>query len=212
MIGRTVAPVGLVLTLACGRSESAGSRPPSVDAHRTLPTESEPATVDRAQSRLKHGSSSRPRCVVDWPSTPPPPARAAEQCPVAPEPAPNLPTGSITFTDAPGQPTVNVEVARQSEHRSRGLMYRTRLGAQQGMLFSWPDERIRSFWMRNTCLPLDMLFVAQDGTIVGILEQIPPLSKESRSVPCPAAHVIEVNAGWSRQNGIEPGQKVQIDA
>ena len=91
-------------------------------------------------------------------------------------------------------------------------MYRTRLGAQQGMLFSWPDERIRSFWMRNTCLPLDMLFVAQDGTIVGILEQIPPLSEQSRSVPCPAAHVIEVNAGWSRQNGIKPGQKVQIDA
>jgi uncharacterized membrane protein (UPF0127 family) len=90
-------------------------------------------------------------------------------------------------------------------------MYRTHLGADQGMLFSWEREEPRSFWMRNTCIPLDMLFIAKDGTVVGILEQVPTLNTLPREIPCPAQHVLELNAGWARQHGVEPGQHVDIE-
>jgi uncharacterized membrane protein (UPF0127 family) len=116
------------------------------------------------------------------------------------------------FRDAPGSPRVAVELARTNHDRQRGLMYRTTLDKDEGMLFSWSDERPRSFWMKNTCLPLDMLFIAADGVIVGILEQVPTMNTASRSVRCPAAHVLEVNAGYCRAHGIEPGQRVQVDS
>jgi uncharacterized protein len=90
-------------------------------------------------------------------------------------------------------------------------MFRTKLDADAGMLFSWNKEQPRSFWMLNTCIPLDMLFIAADGTIVGILEQVPTLNTQPRGVPCAAAHVLEVNAGWTRLHGVAPGQKVDIE-
>ena len=92
------------------------------------------------------------------------------------------------------------------------LMYRTQLDADAGMLFSWDREQPRSFWMLNTCIPLDMLFIAADGTIVGILEQVPTMNTAPRGVPCAAQHVLEVNAGWTRQHGVVPGQKVSIES
>ena len=79
------------------------------------------------------------------------------------------------------------------------------------LFFSWNEEEPRSFWMLNTCIPLDMLFIAGDGTIVGILEQVPTLNTAPRGVPCGARHVLEVNAGWTRQHGVLPGQKVAIE-
>lgn len=121
-----------------------------------------------------------------------------------------MPRTRVTFADAPGAPHIEVEVALTSAHRAHGLMYRTDLPSGAGMLFSWPAEAPRSFWMHNTCLPLDMLFVAGDGTIVGILEQVPPMNDEPRSVPCSAQHVIEVPGGWSREHHVAPGQRVEI--
>jgi uncharacterized membrane protein (UPF0127 family) len=64
--------------------------------------------------------------------------------------------------------------------------------------------------MQNTCLPLDMLFIAGDGTIVGILEQVPTLNTLPRGVRCESRHVLELNAGWVRAHGVEPGQRVDI--
>jgi uncharacterized membrane protein (UPF0127 family) len=90
-------------------------------------------------------------------------------------------------------------------------MFRRRLDADSGMVFWGETETVRRFWMRNTCIPLDMLFVSRDGTIVGILEQVPTLNEESRGVPCPSAHVIEVNAGWCRAHGVKPGQRVVFE-
>jgi hypothetical protein len=116
----------------------------------------------------------------------------------------------VTFTNAPESPVVRVELASSDATRSRGLMYRTQLPQNQGMLFSWPTEGIRRFWMHNTCIPLDMLFIAADGFITGIVEQVPTLNDASRSVPCPAAHVLELNAGWARRHGVKPGQRVEL--
>lgn len=90
-------------------------------------------------------------------------------------------------------------------------MYRTDMAENAGMLFSWNDERVRSFWMRNTCLPLDMLFIAKDGTVAGILEQVPTMNEAPRKLDCPVAHVLELNAGWARAHGIGPGMKVTIE-
>ena len=80
-----------------------------------------------------------------------------------------------------------------------------------GMLFSWETEEVQSFWMRNTCIPLDMLFIARDNTIAGILEQVPTLNEDPRSIPCPVAHVLEVNAGYCRKHGVRAGQKIALE-
>jgi len=65
--------------------------------------------------------------------------------------------------------------------------------------------------MQNTCIPLDMLFITEDGTIAGILEQVPTLNTQSREVPCPVRHVLELNAGWVRLHGVAPGQHVDFE-
>jgi len=118
--------------------------------------------------------------------------------------------GKIAIPEAKGAPTIDVEVADTPATEERGLMYRTKLGAEQGMIFVWPHESMRTFWMHNTCLPLDMLFIAKDGTIVGLLEQVPVLNDKVRQVGCPAAYVLEMNAGWSRRHGVKPGMKLDL--
>ncbi|HEX6273470.1 MAG TPA: DUF192 domain-containing protein [Polyangiaceae bacterium] len=151
------------------------------------------------------------RCVEELRSSPPQKAGKAASCPRDPEPpgAP-LARGKVTFPSARGAPALGVEVARTKREIRRGLMYRTSLGRDRGMIFSFGDERRRHFWMKNTCLPLDMLFLAKDGTVVGVLEQVPVLNEEPRSVGCPAAYVLEVNAGWSREHGVTPGMKASL--
>ena len=142
------------------------------------------------------------------------PARApkALHCPDDPDGPGELAHGYVVFTDAPGSPRLNVELARTEAEKERGLMYRTSLPDAQGMLFSWGgQEEPRTFWMHNTCIPLDMMFIARDGTITGILEQVPTLNDAPRGVPCPAAYVLEVNAGWSRSHGVKSGTMVHIE-
>jgi uncharacterized membrane protein (UPF0127 family) len=152
------------------------------------------------------------RCIRPLADPPPPPAKPATTCPADTDAAPpTLARGSVVFPEASGAPRVTVEIADTPATEARGLMYRTELGAMNGMIFVWQDERPRTFWMRNTCLPLDMLFLAKDGTIVGILEQVPTLNDRARSVGCPSAYVLEVNAGWTRKHGITPGMKAEIN-
>lgn len=102
-------------------------------------------------------------------------------------------------------------MATTPPQHERGLMFRTKMPENQGMLFEWPSESQRVFWMRNTCIPLDMLFVAKDGTVAGIQEQVPTLNEAPRGVPCPAAYVLEVNAGWCRRHGVKPGMHMLLD-
>jgi uncharacterized membrane protein (UPF0127 family) len=66
--------------------------------------------------------------------------------------------------------------------------------------------------MHNTCIPLDLLFIDEDGLIVGIVESAPTLNDDSRGVGCPSRFVLEVNAGWSRRHGVRPGQRVRLGA
>lgn len=123
-----------------------------------------------------------------------------------------MPRGAVKFVEAPGAPSIDVELAQNDPDRAHGLMFRPTLSDEEGMLFSWSYEGRRSFWMKNTCLALDMLFLDAKGYVVGILEQVPPMNETPRSVHCPAAHVLEVRAGWTRDHGVFAGQKVDIDA
>ncbi len=100
---------------------------------------------------------------------------------------------------ANGVATVSAELARTNEDSERGLMYRTSMGADRGMLFDLGKRQAHTFWMHDTCIPLDMLFIDDDGLVVGVLENVPPMNDDHRSVPCPSSHVLETNAGWSRR-------------
>jgi uncharacterized membrane protein (UPF0127 family) len=186
------------------------------------PTEPAPvaSTVAKAEAPSRAGDGAATvatagRCVVPLvPVAPavPPPAPAA-QCPVDPEMGgPKLPTGEVSFPETPGQPKIAVELAMTPRDVERGLMYRRAMTDEQGMLFKLDSRRVQTFWMRNTCIPLDMLFVDDDGTVVGVSESAVPLDESVRSVRCPSTHVLEVNAGWVRKRGVQPGQKMTIPA
>jgi len=136
----------------------------------------------------------------------------APGCPEDPGPVPTLARGKVKFVDAPQAPTVSVEIAERDEDRQRGLMYRTQMPADEGMIFLFERARKLSFWMRNTCIPLDMLFVAEDGTIVNVEENVPTLTDRTfTSGGCPAMFVVELNAGWARAHGVKAGQKIAFE-
>jgi len=151
------------------------------------------------------------RCLLPTPSAPPPLAAPALRCPADPAGGPpKAPVASLHFLDAPATPLLEVELARTPEENARGLMYRTKMAADHGMFFALGSHEDLAFWMLNTCISLDMLFVESDGTIVGLLENVPTLDDDPRSVGCASSYVIETNAGWCRQHGIKAGQRVEL--
>jgi len=149
-----------------------------------------------------------PACVVPLSEPEPPAATSLEECPSDPEGRPVMPRGSVRFPEAPGAPTLDVELALTDAHRGHGLMFRPHLGELEGMLFTFEGESVHTFWMQNTCLALDMMFIDEDGYVVGVLEQVPPWNTARRAVRCASTHVLEVRAGWTRDHGVRPGQRV----
>lgn len=109
-----------------------------------------------------------------------------------------------------GATTLEAEVAKYEEDRERGLMYRTSMAENRGMIFDMQEHTVHRFWMRNTCIPLDMLFVDRDGLIVGILENVPTMNDDERAVHCASSYVLEMNAGWSRRHGVRAGQRLTL--
>ena len=117
----------------------------------------------------------------------------------------------VISTKSGGQLALQVEVADTSAKRSLGLQYRNELGEEQGMLFLFPSEGAQSFWMKNTPLPLDMIFISSDLKIVGIIHQAVPFSTNSLTVPAPSQFVLEIKGGLSRRKGIEVGNNVRFE-
>ena len=78
------------------------------------------------------------------------------------------------------------------------------------MIFLFEERENHTFWMHNTCIPLDMLFLDDDGTIVGIQENTPTMNDSTFDVGCPSRNVLEVNAGFTRKYGIKAGQRVEL--
>ena len=102
-----------------------------------------------------------------------------------------------------------VEVAETVEQQAQGLMFRERLGPSEGMIFPFASPRPASFWMKNTLIPLDMIFIRPDGTIARIAENAEPLSE--RTVPSgePVVAVLEVAGGTAARLGLKAGDRVE---
>lgn len=106
-----------------------------------------------------------------------------------------------------------VEIADDHDSRVRGLMFRDELAADAGMLFIWPTSEPRAFWMRNTRIPLDIVYIAPDWTIVGWSLDTPPCrTRNCPSYPSgrPAQYVLEVNAGEMKRLGVRLGDRVRV--
>jgi len=101
-----------------------------------------------------------------------------------------------------------VEMALTPEEQAKGLMFRRELPEGQGMLFDFKKEQPTSFWMKNTYIPLDMIFIRADGIILRIAESTVPLSEALVSSGGPVRAVLEVIAGTARKLGIAPGDRV----
>ena len=112
-----------------------------------------------------------------------------------------------THTIAVGQTSMLVELAYEPKTRAQGLMYRDSLASDEGMLFMYPDAKPRSFWMKNTRMPLSIAFVDPDGKILSI-QHMRPLSTKNTVCPEPAQYALEVNKGWFKANDVKVGDQI----
>ena len=133
---------------------------------------------------------------------------STKECPKDPDPPTAAVTRPIEFPEA--KVRVDAEIARTEHEVTRGLMYRTSMPTDHGMLFRMPRREEQVFWMRNTCISLDMMFLDDDGTIVGILENVPTLNEEQRTVHKPSRYVLEVNGGFCKAHGVKAGMKAKL--
>jgi len=102
---------------------------------------------------------------------------------------------------------ISAEVAQSPQERATGLMLRQSMPANQGMLFVFEQAEQQCFWMKNTLIPLDIAFVAGDGTIINI-EHMKPLSLDNHCSAKPVRLVLEMNGGWFAKKGVSPGSKL----
>lgn len=122
--------------------------------------------------------------------------------------------GELAFIDgasADSLAVIDIEVADTDQRRARGLMYRKSIPANAGMLFIHDVEMILSFWMKNTHISLDMIFVNADKKIVTIHTNTKPMQEWSYASTEPALYVVEVNAGFCAKHNIKNGDRIEFD-
>lgn len=119
---------------------------------------------------------------------------------------------NVTIISGRNKTSVIAEIADNPITQARGLMFRSSLPEGQGMLFIFGSDEPRSFWMKNTLIPLDLIFAKSDGTIVDIKENFEPCNDFDcpRYVSKPAAYVLEVNAGFVKEHKIAAGDRMKI--
>ena len=125
-----------------------------------------------------------------------------------PAAAQNADLQTIEIASKSGSHAFQVEMAVNDEQRARGLMYRKEMPDGRGMLFDFQQDQDVSFWMKNTYIPLDMIFIRADGTVRRIAANAEPLSEQGVPSGGPVRFVLEVMGGTARKLGIEPGDKV----
>lgn len=101
-----------------------------------------------------------------------------------------------------------VEIADDEQERETGLMNRDNLPSEQGMLFLFPDARERAFWMKNTHIPLDILYISKSGEVISIQKNTMPMNETPLHSFGPAAAVLEINGGQADALGIKPGDRI----
>jgi uncharacterized protein len=126
----------------------------------------------------------------------------------APAAAASFAKSSLVIDTVAGPRRFTVELARSPEQQQRGLMFRKSLAADAGMLFDFGDTRPATFWMKNTLIPLDMLFIAADGHVADIHERAVPLSEATIESKVPVRAVLELNGGSVARFGIHRGDLV----
>jgi uncharacterized membrane protein (UPF0127 family) len=143
--------------------------------------------------------------------TVPPQAHDARTASQTTPTSPKVAMPKVHLSTPQGDVVVEVEVVSTPAQVERGLMFREHLPPDQGMLFLMNEEREWPFWMRNTLIPLDMIFIAGDMTIAGIVENAEPRTDTLRQVGKPSRYVLEVNGGFSAAHKIAAGAKIQFD-
>ena len=118
----------------------------------------------------------------------------------------------LVIESASGPHRFTVEIARTDAERTRGLMFREHLDPDAGMLFLYVEDQPVAMWMRNTLIPLDMLFIARDGRIVKIAERAVPLSETVIGSEGSVAAVLELNGGTAERLGLRRGDRVRYAA
>ncbi|MDA8431981.1 MAG: DUF192 domain-containing protein [Nitrospiraceae bacterium] len=118
--------------------------------------------------------------------------------------------GELSFVGKNGQRivTIDIEIPKTDEEISTGLMFRHKMAETEGMLFGHEKMPIQFYWMKNTYIPLDMIFVDKTLEIVGIRKTATPLSEELIPVPADTQYTIEVNGGFCDRHGISVGDKI----
>ena len=119
--------------------------------------------------------------------------------------------GTLNFLKPDGSvvSTIDIEIADTPDQQQRGLMNRSFMQNDQGMLFIFDEERPQSFWMKNTIIPLDIIYVNSKMNIVSIAENTTPYSEQSIPSRGPAIYVVEVNGGYAAQFGLQAGYQIQ---
>jgi uncharacterized protein len=135
----------------------------------------------------------------------------AAPAPAGPVPLGDYPQGSVTLSRDGRTGSAHrfrVWVAATPEHREQGLMFVRTLAPDRGMLFVFASAQPVSFWMKNTYISLDLLFIGADGRVLRVAENATPLSTESISSMGPAAWVLELAGGSAKRLGLAPGDRM----
>ncbi|UXI69054.1 DUF192 domain-containing protein [Tahibacter amnicola] len=126
--------------------------------------------------------------------------------------APAVHAQAISYVVLKGQ-TYYVELAENDQSRAYGLMFRERMAADRGMFFLFPEEAMQAFWMKNTLIPLDILYFDKNYKLVNVQHDVQPCKAD----PCPAypsegpaQYVLELNAGTAAKIGVKPGDKLEF--
>jgi uncharacterized protein len=117
----------------------------------------------------------------------------------------------VVFADNSSKVTLTVECARSQSEQTYGLMFRDRLGENDGMLFFFDSDGYRNFWMKNTRIPLSIAYISSRGDIMEMYDMKPLDTSITYPSKYPCRYVLEVNQGWFKKNGIKVGSQVIIN-
>ena len=134
---------------------------------------------------------------------PPAPSSATSDSPPAA-------TAKVVLATPDGEVPVSVEVVSTPAKVEKGLMFREHLPPDDGMLFIMGTERDHAFWMKNTLISLDIIFIAKDLTVAGVGQNAVPRSEALIKVGAPSLYVLEVNGGWAAKHKVGAGTKVRF--
>jgi uncharacterized membrane protein (UPF0127 family) len=120
------------------------------------------------------------------------------------------PASTVVVDTGDRRVTFNVELARTEPEREKGLMFREHLASDAGMLFLFERPSVQAFWMKNTLIPLDMVFIGADHAVVGVVANAQPLTLTARTVGEPSQYVLEIGGGLAARLGIRAGSRVEF--